>query len=84
MNDATLQCSAHCAKINYSTDLPDALSPDELENRSIIKGNLTKAEREIIRHHVVMTYRMLSQLNFPKELKNVPEKLPLRITKSRR
>jgi HD-GYP domain-containing protein (c-di-GMP phosphodiesterase class II) len=49
------------------------LTPDELENLSVVKGNLTQKEREIIEHHVVMTYRMLTQLNFPKELKCVPE-----------
>lgn len=49
------------------------LTVNELENLSIAKGNLTNKEREIIQHHVVMTYRMLSQLNFPKELARVPE-----------
>jgi len=49
------------------------LTPDELENLSVEKGNLTAKEREIIKHHVVMTYRMLKQLHFPKELRRVPE-----------
>jgi HD-GYP domain-containing protein (c-di-GMP phosphodiesterase class II) len=49
------------------------LTPNELENLSIPHGNLTESEKEIIRHHVVMTYRMLSQLDFPKELRQVPE-----------
>lgn len=51
----------------------DLLTSDELENLSIPHGNLTKKERQIIEHHVVMTYRMLSQLPFPKELAKVPE-----------
>ena len=49
------------------------ITPEELENLSIPKGNLTERERGIIEHHVVMTYRMLSQLDFPKELSRVPE-----------
>jgi len=49
------------------------LTNEEQENLLIPRGNLTEKEREIIQHHVVMTYRMLSQLPFPKELKEVPE-----------
>lgn len=49
------------------------LTQDELENLRIPQGNLTKSERQVIEHHVVMTYRMLSQLPFPKELARVPE-----------
>ncbi len=49
------------------------LTSDELENLLIPHGNLTQKEREIIQHHVVMTYKMLSQLPFPKELSEVPQ-----------
>lgn len=49
------------------------LTADEVENLLIPEGNLTQKEREVIEHHVVMTYRMLSQLPFPKELRNVAE-----------
>lgn len=49
------------------------LTNEEQENLLVPKGNLTEKEREIIQHHVVMTYRMLSQLPFPKELREVPE-----------
>ncbi len=49
------------------------LTSDEVNNLLVPKGNLTQEEREIIQNHVVMTYRMLSQLPFPKELANVPE-----------
>ncbi len=49
------------------------LTDDELENLSIPKGNLTKKERKIIENHVVMTWKMLSQLIYPKHLRKVPE-----------
>lgn len=49
------------------------LSQEEIEHLLVPHGNLTQKEQEIIRNHVVMTYRMLSQLPFPKELKNVPD-----------
>jgi HD-GYP domain-containing protein (c-di-GMP phosphodiesterase class II) len=49
------------------------LSADELENLSIRKGTLTRAEREIINHHIVMTIKMLEALPWPKHLTRVPE-----------
>lgn len=50
----------------------DALEPDEIENLTIRRGTLNHAEREVIRHHVVATMRMLEQLPFPPDLRNVP------------
>ena len=47
-------------------------SADEMENLSIRAGTLTSAEREIINHHIVATIRMLEQLPWSKNLKNVP------------
>ncbi|AXS80717.1 HD family phosphohydrolase [Dechloromonas sp. HYN0024] len=49
------------------------LSADELENLSIRAGTLTRAERDIINHHIVATIRMLEQLPWPRHLRNVPE-----------
>ena len=49
------------------------LSADELENLSIRKGTLTRAEREIINHHIAMTIKMLEALPWPKHLLRVPE-----------
>ncbi len=48
------------------------LSEDEVSNLSIRRGTLTDAEREIINNHAMVTMKMLSQLPFPKKLKNVP------------
>lgn len=49
------------------------LSANEVENLTIVAGTLTPAEREVINHHIVATIRMLEQLPWPPELRNVPE-----------
>ncbi len=59
--------------LRRSVDHIPLLTPDELENLSVRRGNLTDKERAIIEQHVVMTYRMLSQLEYPKELRRVTE-----------
>ncbi|MBF0488680.1 MAG: HD domain-containing protein [Nitrospirae bacterium] len=48
------------------------LNDEEVMNLSIQRGTLSDQEREIIQNHVVMTYKMLSQLPWPKKMKNVP------------
>ncbi|MCE5262233.1 MAG: GAF domain-containing protein [Deltaproteobacteria bacterium] len=48
------------------------ISPDEVENLNIRQGTLSAKEREIIQNHARMTDKILSQLPFPKKLKNVP------------
>jgi HD-GYP domain-containing protein (c-di-GMP phosphodiesterase class II) len=48
------------------------LTDDEIENLIIRKGTLTDNERSIMNNHAAITYRMLSQMPFPKKLKNVP------------
>lgn len=47
------------------------VTADELENLSVRRGTLTERERDIINNHVKVTYRMLSQLPFPKKLRHV-------------
>lgn len=49
------------------------LTADEVENLCVESGTLNAQERAIIEHHVVATIRMLEQLPFPENLKNVPE-----------
>jgi len=46
---------------------------NEIENLTIARGTLTEAERQVINGHMTMTIQMLSELPFPKHLKNVPE-----------
>lgn len=53
-------------------EIQPLLSPDEVENLSVRRGTLTQAERDIIQNHAVMTGKILSQMPFPKKLKNVP------------
>lgn len=48
------------------------LTEDELKNLSIRKGSITWEELQVMRHHVVVTQRMLDKIPFTKRLKNVP------------
>jgi HD-GYP domain-containing protein (c-di-GMP phosphodiesterase class II) len=50
-----------------------ALSEDEVENLCIRRGTLTKKERDIINHHIVVTIDMLEALPWPQHLTRVPE-----------
>ena len=45
----------------------------EVYNLSVKKGTLTEEERFKINEHIIMTIKMLDQLPFPEQLKNVPE-----------
>ncbi len=47
------------------------LSENEIHNLCIRRGTLTDEERNIINNHALVTYKMLSQLPFPKKLRNV-------------
>jgi len=49
------------------------LTDDEKKNLSVPKGSLTDEERKIIQNHVVMTWKILYHLPFPKHLANVPD-----------
>ncbi len=52
-------------------EMRNLLSDDELYNLSIPVGTLTDKEKEIVKNHVTVTHKMLSQLPFPKKLRNV-------------
>lgn len=47
------------------------LTPFEMENLTIRKGNLTGPERLDIESHVVQSAKILKQIPFPRDLKNV-------------
>ena len=47
------------------------LTDNEIYNLTISRGTLTNEEREIINKHAIVTHKMLSQLPFPKHLRNV-------------
>jgi HD-GYP domain-containing protein (c-di-GMP phosphodiesterase class II) len=58
-------------QLSFDGDFRNLLSDDEIYNLSIPMGTLTNEEKEIIKNHVTVTHKMLSQLPFPKKLKNV-------------
>ncbi|MEG4321620.1 MULTISPECIES: HD domain-containing phosphohydrolase [unclassified Microcoleus] len=49
------------------------LSPDEIVQLMVSRGNLTREERSAIESHVTHTYEFLSQIPWTKDLKNVPQ-----------
>ncbi|MDP2838928.1 MAG: HD domain-containing phosphohydrolase, partial [Syntrophales bacterium] len=49
------------------------LLPEEVENLNIRKGTLSAKERDIIQNHAAMTYKILSQLPFPKKMRHAPD-----------
>jgi hypothetical protein len=76
MDDTQVQAITRLSSETWRTqegEFQPFLSADELENLTIRRGTLTKAEREIINHHIVMTIRMLEALPWPPHLTQVPE-----------
>jgi hypothetical protein len=59
--------------LNTQGEMVNFLTDDEMENLTVRSGTLTKAEREIINNHIVVTIRMLESLPWGKHLKRVPE-----------
>lgn len=49
------------------------LSPDEILQLMVSRGNLTPEERSEIESHVTHTYEFLKQIPWTKDLKNVPD-----------
>ena len=58
----------------FRLDVPEALyDQGELHNLGVARGTLSDEERYKINEHIVQTLIMLTQLPFPKHLRNVPE-----------
>ncbi len=72
-DQARVQTIAKYQWRNEVGELVDFLSADEVDNLTIRAGTLTTAEREIIKHHIDVTIKMLESLPWPHHLKNVPE-----------
>ena len=53
-------------------DLP-YLTKNELYNLSVRRGTLNVEERKVIENHALVSFKMLKQLPFPKNLARVPE-----------
>jgi HD-GYP domain-containing protein (c-di-GMP phosphodiesterase class II) len=51
----------------------DILTADEVRNLSVSRGTLNDDERKIINDHIVITLKMLNELDYPKHLKNIPD-----------
>ena len=61
-------------KWGFRMPVPEALyNKGELYNLGVARGTLSKEERYKINEHIVQTLIMLTQLPFPKHLRNVPE-----------
>jgi HD-GYP domain-containing protein (c-di-GMP phosphodiesterase class II) len=48
------------------------LTDEEVKNLCVRKGTLTEDEKNLIKSHAALTYEILSQLPFPKKLRNIP------------
>lgn len=61
-------------KWGFRMPVPELLyNKGELYNLGVARGTLSEEERYKINEHIVQTFIMLSQLPFPKHLRNVPE-----------
>ncbi len=61
-------------KWGFRMPVPEALyNKGELYNLGVARGTLSEEERYKINEHIVQTLIMLTQLPFPKHLRNVPE-----------
>lgn len=52
-------------------DAQPLITADELRNLLVRRGTLNDEERTVVNNHVAVTYKMLSQLPFPKKLRRV-------------
>ncbi|MDD3055338.1 MAG: HD domain-containing protein [Aliarcobacter sp.] len=61
-------------KFGFKMDIPKyERNLGELYNLSVQKGTLTQEERFKINEHIIMTIKMLEDIPFTEDLKNVPE-----------
>ena len=68
-----IQQIANYQYFNDSGHTVKFLSENEVYNLTIERGTLTPEERMVINNHIVVTINMLESLQYPKELKRVPE-----------
>lgn len=71
MMDYVRSIAARTLELNGKTE--SILTQNEVECLNIRQGTLSSEERETIKGHVTVTYKMLSQLPFPKKMRHVPE-----------
>jgi len=75
MSDEMLERLNEIASKTYKIDGEEKnwLTENELKNLSIKKGTLTTEERKIVENHAAMTIKILEQIPFPYNLKNVKQ-----------
>jgi len=75
MSDSDIERLGRISEITWNMNgtRKSILTDDETANLSIRKGTLTNEERSVINNHAAVTVKMLSQMPFPKKLKNVPQ-----------
>ncbi|MBN1615261.1 MAG: GAF domain-containing protein [Deltaproteobacteria bacterium] len=59
--------------LQLNGQLQPLILKDEVYNLSIRRGTLNREERDIINNHAAVTHKILSQLPFPKKLRNVAQ-----------
>jgi HD-GYP domain-containing protein (c-di-GMP phosphodiesterase class II) len=75
LNDGDIERLEAIANLTFLNDeghLEPYLTADELENLSIRCGSITEGEREIMKDHAYITLKMLEQIPFTRNLKNIP------------
>lgn len=60
-------------EVNFNGIKYKFFKKEEIENLTIKKGNLTDDEREEINSHVSYSYKILKDIKWIKELKNIPD-----------
>jgi len=74
LSDEMLERLRRISKRTYRSDKGDMplVTKEELKHLSVRAGTLTQEEKAIIESHAEITFKMLSQLPFPRKLRNVP------------
>ncbi|MEA2017474.1 MAG: response regulator [Campylobacterota bacterium] len=67
----TVMSDKYIDRLNSIYEKTGLLTEDEFYNLSIKAGTLTQKDRDIINNHVVVTYDMIKDLQFPKKFPNV-------------
>ncbi len=75
MTDEMIDRVKEIAGRQYSmgSELKSMLTDDEVLNLTVKNGTLTESERIVVNNHAEITYKILSQLPFPKKLSHVPD-----------
>lgn len=75
LDDSDIKKIEQIAEKRFQSDMGNItlLTPNEVENLSVKRGNLTEKERALINNHAKVGHDMLSHLNFPKKYEKIPQ-----------